>query len=108
MSRVDRIKRLEVASGGVEAPSRFLISLGDGTRCDEVVEIVDTFACRSHHRHIDEPAGDFASRALAEPGEPWTPVGTDRPRTIDLTTVTDAQLADLMTVGTVLEGETRT
>lgn len=102
---MDRIKRLETAGDDVETPSRYLIAFGSGARCDQVVTIVDTVARRSHRRRLGEPADEFASRVLTEPGESWIPVGTDRPGTIDLKTATGAQLDDLEAVGTVLERE---
>lgn len=51
-----RIDVLEAGRGGVDAPSRFLISFGKGAEHDEVVTIFDSVAGRSHHRHIGERA----------------------------------------------------
>mgnify|MGYP001461347481 CR=1 FL=1 len=102
-----RVDALEAGRGGVDAQSRFLIAFGEDARRDEVVKITDTVACRSHRRRLGEPADEFASRALVEVGEPWTPTEVGPPEKMDLAAMTDAQLRDILAVLECLEGGSR-
>lgn len=101
-----RIALLEILGEGC-GRVRFLFRFGEegSSQQDECVELTDSVAGRTYRRHPGEDAGRFAARISADPGSHWVRANIGDPVIPpDLAKMTDAQLAELEAIASVLAG----